>query len=46
MKTGASKLTYESPCFRIVILKLENYFLASQTDLEGTTSESVEYEDF
>ena len=46
MKTGTSKLTYESPRFRIVILKLENYFLASQTDLEGTTSESVEYEDF
>jgi hypothetical protein len=46
MKTGNSNLIYESPRFRIIVLKLENHFLASQTDLEGATSESVEYEDF
>ena len=39
-------MNYESPRSMIIGLKLENSFLASQTDLEGTANESVEYEDF
>ena len=39
-------MNYESPRSRVIGLKLESSFLASQTDLEGTTNESVEYEDF
>ena len=34
-------MNYESPRSRVIGLKLENSFLASQTDLEGTANESV-----